>query len=128
MTKILKPLFLFFSIATIIIYFAACEKYAYIIEPPDTETPISYSKEIQFIFDASCVRCHGGSIAPDLRAGNSYKALYEGGYLILPPENSKLYKAVVDNLHSSFTNQDEKNKIYAWLYQGAEEKIEAEDN
>jgi len=128
MMKISKNLFLFFSIATIIIYFTACEKHFYIIEPPDTETPVSYGKEIQFIFDANCVRCHGGSITPDLRAENSYKALSEGGYLILPPEDSRLYKTVVDNLHSSFTNQDEKNKIYAWLYQGAKENVEDKDN
>ena len=125
MTKILTNLLLFFSIVTC---FTACEKYSYVIEPPVIIPDVSFSEDIQPIFNANCVSCHnGGSISPDLRSENSFKALSEGSYLNQPPaEESILYKTIVDNTHSSFTNQDEKSKIYSWILQGAKEEIEEE--
>jgi len=125
MTKILKKLLLFFSIAAAAIYFTSCEKYSYLIKSEIIDD-VSYSEQIQPIFDAKCVSCHRGTIAPDLRPENSYKALSEGGYLT-PAENSKLYEYVfIKSSHVSYTSQDERNLIYSWLLQGAKE--EAEDN
>ena len=126
MMKILNKPLLFFTVAAAVIYFTACEKHTYVIEPPEIISGISYSQDIQPIFDSKCVRCHAGSTSPDLRQVNSYSALSNGGYLSLPAEESGLYKAIVDNMHSSFTNQDEKNKIYSWLADGAKEETEEE--
>ena len=122
MTKILKNLFLFFSIVTAVIYFTSCEKYSYVIEPiGPTDEPVFYSKDIQPVFSAKCISCHRGALSPDLRPENSYKALSEGGYITLPAEDSKLYEYAINKTsHASYTNQDEKAKIYSWIYQGAE--------
>jgi len=131
MMKILKNLLLFFSITTAVIYFTSCEKYSYLVEPPtiDTTKIIYYSKDIQPIFDAKCVSCHRGALAPDLRPDNSYEALSKGGFLTLPAENSKLYDYVINRTsHISYTNQEEKGIIYSWLLQGAEDIEEPEDN
>lgn len=122
MTKILKNLFLLFSIAATAMYFTSCEKYSYVIEPivpPDD--PVFYNLDIQPIFDAKCTSCHRGSIAPDLRPDNSYKALSEGGYINMPAEDCKLYDYAINRTsHMSYTSQEEKGTIYAWLLQGAE--------
>ena len=130
MTKILKNLFLLFSIAATLIYFTSCEKYSYIIEPVvPPEDPVFYNLDIQPVFDAKCVRCHAGALSPDLRPDNSYKALSEGGYITLPAEGCKLYDYVINKTsHASYTSQEEKGTIYAWLLQGAENIEYTEEN
>ena len=129
MTKILKNLFLFFSIAAAVTYFTSCEKYTYVIKPPEIDTNlISFSEVIQPIFDAKCISCHGGVISPDLRTANSYNALSTGGYVTQPAEDCKLYDYVVNqSSHASYTNQEEKNKIYSWIAQGAKEYTSDKD-
>ena len=128
MTKILKNLLLFFSITVAVIYFTSCVKYSFLIETKIIEDPISYYDEVQPILDAKCVSCHRGSLAPDLRPANSYKALSEGGFLTQPAESSKLYEYIfVKNNHISYTNQDERDIIYSWLLQGAPEEPAEED-
>jgi len=125
MTKILKNLLLFFSIAAMAVYFTSCEKYTFLIlpvEPPDY--PISYSEEIQPIFDAKCVSCHRGSLAPDLRPENSFKALSEGNFLTPLDEESKLYKTLFKPPHVGMTNAEDNSFILEWLKQGAKEEIE----
>jgi len=122
MIKISKKLLLFFSIATAVIYFASCEKYSYVEEMIIPEDTIFFSKDIQPIFNAKCASCHNGTIPLDLRAGNSYKVLTEGGFVKLPIEESVLYKyVVVESSHAAYTSQEEKGKIYAWIDQGAED-------
>jgi len=117
MAKISKKLLLFFSV----VYFAACTKYSFEIKPIVEIPDVSYSQDVQPIFDTKCIRCHSGTTPPDLRSGSSYKTLTEGGYVALPAEDSKLYKAITDNLHVSETNQDEKSIIFSWILQGAED-------
>jgi hypothetical protein len=48
--------------------------------PPEAPTPIpevvSYSKDIQPLWDQDCISCHkAGATAPDLTSANSYAAL-----------------------------------------------------
>ena len=124
MTKILKNLLLFFSITVAVIYFTSCVKNSFIIEavaPPDR--PISYYDEIQPIWNAKCVSCHGGGTAPDLRQANSYKALTDGGYVTPLSEDSKLYKSLFTTVHIGRTSPDENAIILGWLLQGALEEI-----
>lgn len=122
MTKISKNLFLFFSIAAAIICFIACEKHSYVVEASviGTDT-VSFGRAIQPIFDAKCISCHGGATAPDLRADNSHKAITNGNYATLPAEASALYKAIVDNSHTSYTVKAEKDSILTWISQGAKD-------
>ena len=129
MTKILKNILLSFSVATAIVFFTACEKHSHLIETVIIDEPISFRNEIQPIFDAKCISCHKGAIVPDLRSENSYKALSEGSYLTQPAESSKLYEYVfTKSSHASYTSQDDKNLIYSWLLQGAEDIDDTEDN
>ena len=122
MTKILKNLLLFFSIALATIYLASCEKYSYKVEPPAIiEDTVFFSVDIQPIFDAKCVSCHKASLPPDLRPDRSYKALTDGGYVNLPVKESKLAKILDAASHTAYTNQEEKSKIISWIFQGAED-------
>ena len=127
MAKISKNLLLLISIIAGVIYFSSCEKYSFRVEtlPPvdttgtDTTNYVSFSTEVQPIFNSSCISCHKGSRNPDLREGNSYAALTSGGYVTLPAADSKLYKKITSSSHASMTNQDQKSTIYLWIGQGA---------
>jgi hypothetical protein len=50
---------------------------------PEENVPdeVSYSKNIQPLWNSSCVTCHSGNLAPDLRAQNSYNSLMNGGFV-----------------------------------------------
>jgi len=127
MTKILKNLLLLICIVAGMFYFSSCEKYTFRVEtlPPvdtsgtDTTDYVSYSNEVQPIFNAKCISCHKGTRPPDLRADNSYKSLTDGGYVNPPAADSKLYKMITSSSHSSMTTQADKNTIYLWIAQGA---------
>ena len=119
MIKISKKLLLFFSVTAMVMYFTSCEKYTYLEEIIYIEG-VSFSNDIQPLFDAKCVSCHSGTIPPDLRSANSFKALSEEGFLTLPVAENTLYKEVISNSHESFTSTKEKSMIYSWLLDGAE--------
>lgn len=117
--KMSKPLLMAFIILSGIALFTSCEKYSYKIETGDPEVPILFQTEIQPIFNAKCVTCHGGAKSPDLSAGKSYNSLTTGGYVELPAESSKLYAKITSASHDSRTLPAEKAKILFWIQQGA---------
>lgn len=99
------------------VFVSGCEKY--IIERPDIPTDISFSADIQPIFDAKCLDCHGGMIDPDLSPGESYDELVDGGYLDTDdPESSELY----DKLSGGHGNTtiEEQLIILQWITEGAQ--------
>jgi hypothetical protein len=51
---------------------------------------ISYTQDIQPIFDAKCVNCHPAFAEPDLTSGNSYNALINGNYVVAEKPNESL--------------------------------------
>ena len=56
--------------------FLSCEQYVF--DPPvwDPDEEVFFAAEILLpIFTAKCIGCHGGSIAPDLRAAEAYASL-----------------------------------------------------
>jgi mono/diheme cytochrome c family protein len=108
---------LFFAGAALI---ASCEKYAYEVETIDPEEPVLFQTQIQPIFTSNCVVCHKASRAPDLREGNSFTALTEGGYVTLPAESSILYTKLLEGSHKAFTLDIEKQLILTWIRQGAQ--------
>ena len=70
--------------------------------PPEAVIPIpdvvSYSKDIQPLWDQDCVSCHkAGATAPDLSAANSYLALTANNKYVIPGNaaGSKLHKSLV---------------------------------
>jgi hypothetical protein len=63
-----------------LVVLAACTQYE-IPKPPcpeDLPTGVSYSADVQPIFDQNCVMCHSGAQSPDLSPDWSYDELIEG--------------------------------------------------
>lgn len=95
--KLYRFILIFFSLA--VLY--SCEKDNYFV-PKETivnpNVPISFSQDIQPIFDLSCSisGCHDGqNDDPDLTVGNAYASLFSTGDIdTVTAENSKLYKRV----------------------------------
>jgi len=102
-----------------ILLFGSCEKVVFPpveIELPDT---VSYSLDIQPVWDNKCVSCHNGGRDPDLRPENSYVSLMSGGYInIDEPEESELMKKLYGS-HDSRATEGEKQLILAWIDEGA---------
>ncbi len=115
----MKKLFylLFAAVLTGIMLFGSCEKVVYPLpELPDT---VSYSLDIQPIWDNKCVSCHAGSREPDLRPENSYDALIDGGYINeTEPAESDLMKKLYGT-HDSRATENEKQLILLWIEEGA---------
>lgn len=71
--------------------------------PAEAETPIpdvvSYSKDIQPLWDKDCVSCHKGpgTAPPDLTAANSYAALTKNNKYVVPGNAaaSVLHKSLI---------------------------------
>lgn len=96
----------------------ACEKVTF----PGVEvdpSKVSFSEDIQPIFDANCVSCHGGSRAPDLRPDVSHAELTGGGYINTgDPEQSELMLKLYGS-HDARASELEKKTILAWITGGA---------
>jgi hypothetical protein len=111
---------------TFIVICASCENYLYtvdsVINDPGggTADTILFQTQVQPIFTANCTACHHGSRNPDLRAGNSYSSLASGGYVNLPATTSHLYRQITSSGHSSYTLTAEKQTIFNWIQQGAQ--------
>ena len=100
--------------------------------PPEPSTPIpdvvSYSKDIQPLWDQSCVSCHSpGKDAPDLTAVNSYNALLANNKYVIPGNvvGSKLHKSLIGDGVSimpppGFSWSDSKTTLVdKWINDGA---------
>ena len=96
----------------------SCEMYT--IPKADVPTDVSYATDVQPIFDSKCVGCHGGgAIQPNLRPGNSYNALVNGGYVDTDdPESSSIYAKCAEG-HGG-ANQEEAATILGWIIEGAQ--------
>jgi len=106
-----------FLTAVFLISVTSCEKVT--LEPVDVGE-VSFSKDLIPIFTKNCAGCHGDALNPDLRAENAYKSLTEGGYINTEdPENSELLKKLNAGSHQARATDVEKEKIKAWIEQGA---------
>jgi len=117
----MKRLFyvIFAAVILAIMLFGSCEKVVYPIpELPDT---VSYSLDIQPIWDNKCVSCHDGDRDPDLRPEQSYDALITGGFIdVDSPEDSDLMKKLYGT-HDSRATEAEKQLILLWMGEGAKD-------
>jgi mono/diheme cytochrome c family protein len=123
----MKKLFQLLVIIGLGLMMGSCYYNTYPIEdptaPPST-TPVSFATDIQPIFSADCVSCHGGSTAPDLRPASAYDAIVNGTYII-PNDiaNSVLYQDLLGNGNlmppSSALSTAKKNLVKNWILQGA---------
>lgn len=106
------------AVCMFVLFMSGCEKY--IIKKPDIPTGISFSEDLQPIFNTKCVRCHSGPNDPDLSPEESYEALIDGGYVNTDdPESSELY-TVLRGTHSGRATEEEKLLILQWITEGAE--------
>lgn len=99
--------------------FTSCEKVGILPVPFDPNAPISFKADIQPIFSANCVSCHGGTKSPDMRDGKSYNAL-KTVYVTSPAESSRLYSKMTSSGHTSRSTDNEKLKVLNWIKQGAQ--------
>jgi hypothetical protein len=125
--KLKKLITIFF----VLFIFSSCSRDYIVPEPPSgppappspNENKISYSGEIQPVFTAKCVRCHGvGQTLPILTSGKSYQSLMSMPGMIdtITPGNSTLYKEMATgggmNQYCTKSNAD---SVYKWIRQGA---------
>jgi hypothetical protein len=104
-----------------LIFLASCE-YETIQPLPAPTGDISYSADIQPIWDGSCVGCHGqGLTPPDLRASVSYSSLIDGGYVnTSTPESSTIYTCLISGgTMAGKANNSQVTLILTWIQQGA---------
>ena len=119
----MKRLFylIFAVVLTGILLFGSCEKVVYPpveIELPDT---VSYSLDIQPIWDNKCVNCHDGGRDPDLKPENSYESLINGGHInVNDPAESDLMKKLYGS-HDSRATETEKQLTLLWIEEGAKD-------
>lgn len=100
--------------------FYSCEKYTFTPPAVDPNTTWKLSTDIQPIFNANCVSCHGGSVPPDLRETKSFNALTRGGYVDTPAEDSRLYSTMGAASHLPRSTETERMKVLYWISQGAQ--------
>jgi hypothetical protein len=102
-----------------ILIFSSCEKVVFPeveIILPDT---VSYSLEIQPIWEAKCKDCHWGDWDPDLRPDVSYLSLFANDLIdTVNAEESKLIKKLYGS-HDDRATETEKQLILEWIKKGA---------
>lgn len=88
---------------------------------------VSYSNDIMPLWEGDCVRCHQGSVPPDLRPENSYDSLLNGFVEPNDSENSILYLSLihapgVSPMPTATTQwpSSTTDLVKAWIDQGAE--------
>jgi len=109
---------------TLLSLLTACE-YDYIVPTPpplviENDT-ISFSNDIQPIFNAECISCHPAVYKPDFTVNKSYNALKSGGYVPDSiPANSSLYTKVnTGGTMAGYTNAANVELIRRWIVAGA---------
>ena len=102
--------------AFVIFALNACE-YETIVPAKITKTNLSFSQDIQPIFTANCIACHG-SITPKLEDGVAYNNLDTGNYLSPNDESCLLYQKLLGSM-KSHTTETERQYILQWIKEGA---------
>ena len=108
-----------FILLAVITGFSSCEKYSYTPPAVDPNATWHFQTDIQPIFTANCITCHGGLQAPNLTNGKSYLALTTGGFVNRPAETSKLYSKMISSGHTARSSDADKLKVLYWITQGA---------
>jgi len=91
---------------------------------PDIPDVVSFSADIQPIFNRSCnnAGCHAtGATSPDLTPGNAFNDLFATNQIDkATPENSLLYKKCAPGgSMDKFTESGDPEIILKWIQQGA---------
>lgn len=112
---------IFILTGSLILLLSGCSKYEIPVpECPEGSSGISFSADIQPIFDAKCVVCHGGATAPDLSDGWSYEELIDGEYVDTEFPCSSILYEVFSGTHDGRATDEEVLDILGWIQEGAE--------
>ena len=98
---------------------SSCEKYSFTPPVINTTDTLHFSTDIQPIFTANCITCHGAIQHPILKEGKAYQNLFDGGLINLPGETSILYVHMNSTGHTARSSDAEKLKVLIWVNQGA---------
>jgi len=106
----------------LILSLSGCSKHTIPVPPcPDGTLGLSYSADIQPIFNSSCIACHSGNQSPDLSDGWSFDELTDGGYMDTDfPCESGLYQ-IFSGTHSGRASDEEVLDILGWIQDGAQD-------
>jgi mono/diheme cytochrome c family protein len=107
---------------SLILFLSGCSDY--IIPAPEypegIPTDVSYSGDVQPIFDKNCLTCHSGGQSPDLSADWSYDELIEGEFVNTDePMESPVYQ-IFSGTHDGRATEEEILTILGWIIEGAE--------
>ena len=111
-------------ILTILAGFLAWQSCEYEWIRPEIIIPdsVSFSRDIQPIFDANCVSCHDqAGPSPNLTQGEAYNSIQADNLVDLTtPENSVLYKKMAPggSMNGS-TGPGDPQFVLKWIQQGA---------
>ena len=102
----------------------SCEYEKIVPDLPDPTVPVSYSADIQPIWNQKCVGCHGvGTTPPDLTPANSHAVLVSpgSGWVNLEsPESSLIYTCMISGgSMAAYANAQEAGFVLNWIKQGA---------
>jgi len=99
--------------------FVSCEKYVYEKPKIDLTIPVSFQDEILPLF-SQCTGCHSGSRDFDARIEKAYTSIIEKNLVnTSAPESSKFITTINSTGHPQLLSDTEKQKILAWISQGA---------
>jgi len=119
MKRYIKVLAFLFMIGLV-----ACE-YDYIVEPeivitPNPDDPISFSTQVEPIFQSKCIGCHNTK-TPILVTGSAFANLTNGGFInTANPEESKVYIKSTDG-HGQNMSSQERLLLLTWITEGAKD-------
>ena len=88
---------------------------------------VSYSMDIQPLWDADCVSCHNGAVPPNLEADVSHAELLNGFVVAGNPDESVLYHSLLGTNGVSLMPPNAKwpdsqiNLVKGWIEQGAKD-------
>lgn len=108
---------------SLILILSACTKYEIPAPecPDNLPTNVSFSGDVQAIFDQNCVVCHGGGQPPDLSPGWAYDELIDGDYVDTEFPCSSLIYQVFLGSHGGRASDDEILTILGWIDEGAKD-------
>ncbi|MDF1575362.1 MAG: hypothetical protein P1P86_09250 [Bacteroidales bacterium] len=106
---------------SLILIMSGCTKYEIPAPecPEDLPTNVSYSGDVQPIFDQKCAMCHGGGQSPDLSPGWSYDELMDGGYVDAEFPCSSVIYQIFSGSHGGRAGDEEILTILGWIDEGA---------
>lgn len=117
--KSIRQILVALVLVTAIIGISSCEKYSFMPPVISVADTLHFQKDIQPIFNANCISCHGALQSPILKDGKAYKNLKDGGFINLPGETSRLYVHMISSGHTARSTDSEKQKVLIWINQGA---------